>query len=151
MATLKQIEANRRNALKSTGPRTAEGKAIVSMNALRHGLFAHTTVLPGENREEFNRLYHDLQAEWEHYTGAEQRHLEQMAVSQWKLTRMEVAEVYILGKMAATADRVPLLDRFSQNQCRLQRSYAKAQRGLHRLQISRHPPYNGRIPNSAPS
>lgn len=38
MATEKQIAANRRNAAKSTGPRTAAGKARSKMNALRHGL-----------------------------------------------------------------------------------------------------------------
>jgi hypothetical protein len=56
MATLKQFEANRRNAQKSTGPQTPEGKAAVSMNALRHGLRARTVVLPGKNREEFTQL-----------------------------------------------------------------------------------------------
>jgi len=40
MASTKRNEANRRNAQKSTGPKTAEGKAVVSQNATRHGLLA---------------------------------------------------------------------------------------------------------------
>ena len=48
MASEKQIEANRRNALKSTGPRTQEGKARSRMNSLRHG-FASATEVPGAN------------------------------------------------------------------------------------------------------
>ncbi len=53
MATEAQIEANRANAQKSTGPRTPEGKAIVSHNAITHGLLARAGVLPGEQEHEF--------------------------------------------------------------------------------------------------
>ncbi|MBV8906442.1 MAG: hypothetical protein JOZ22_22610, partial [Acidobacteriia bacterium] len=49
MATDGQIEANRRNAQKNTGPRRPEGKAAVRFNNLRHGLRAKTIFLPGEN------------------------------------------------------------------------------------------------------
>ena len=64
MATIKQIEANRRNAQQSTGPKTPEGKAAVRLNALRHGLRARTVVLPGEQPEEFQQLCDDLETEW---------------------------------------------------------------------------------------
>ena len=44
MTSLKQIEANRRNALKSTGPRSENGKQRSRRNAVRHGLTAETTI-----------------------------------------------------------------------------------------------------------
>jgi hypothetical protein len=140
MATLKQFEANRRNAQKSTGPKTPEGKAAVSMNALRHGLRARTVVLPGENREEFTQLCDDLEIEWHPQSRTEQFYVEQMAVSQWKLTRMEVAEVNIFKDISDPEKQIPLLDRLWQAECRLERSYARAQRELQRLQTSRPQP-----------
>ena len=137
MATLKQFEANRRNAQKSTGPKTPEGKAAVSMNALRHGLRARTVVLPGENREEFTQLCDDLEVEWHPQSRTEQFYVEQMAVSQWKLIRMEVSEVNLFKDADNAKDQLSLLDRLWQGECRLERSYARAQRELERLQASR--------------
>src|SRR5258707_10106508 len=110
MATLKQFEANRRNAQKSTGPKTPEGKAAVSMNALCHGLRARTVVLPGENCEEFNQLCDDLEVEWHPQSRTEQFYVEQMAVSQWKLTRMEIGEVAIFEDAEAAKNQLPMLD-----------------------------------------
>jgi len=49
MATTAQILANRNNARKSTGPQTDEGKAVVSQNAVKHGLFAAEAVISGED------------------------------------------------------------------------------------------------------
>ena len=137
MATLKQFEANRRNAQKSTGPKTPEGKTAVSMNALRHGLRARTVVLPGENREEFTQLCDDLEVEWHPQSRTEQFYVEQMAVSQWKLIRMEVSEVNLFKDTDNAKDQLSLLDRLWQGECRLERSYARAQRELERLQHSR--------------
>ncbi len=51
MASLAQIHANQANALRSTGPKTAEGKAIARRNALKHGLAAATLVLPDAEGE----------------------------------------------------------------------------------------------------
>lgn len=54
MATEKQIEANRNNAKLSTGPKTLEGKEIVRLNALTHGMRADSfEVVPGEDPAEF--------------------------------------------------------------------------------------------------
>jgi len=51
MTSLKQIEANRRNALKSTDPRSEDGKQRASRNAVRHGLTAETVIEPLEDPE----------------------------------------------------------------------------------------------------
>ena len=56
MTTDKQIEANRRNAEKSTGPRSEEGKARSSMNAIKHGLRAEQPVILGENPADYQRV-----------------------------------------------------------------------------------------------
>jgi hypothetical protein len=137
MATLKQFEANRRNAQKSTGPKTPEGKSAVSMNALRHGLRARTVVLPGEDPTEFHQLCNDLESEWIPQSRTEQFYVEQMAVSQWKLTRMEVVEVNIFKDADSAQSQLSMLDRLWQAECRLERSYSRAQRELQRLQNSR--------------
>ena len=55
MATEAQTTANRVNSRKSTGPRTAEGKAAVSQNALKHGLFADGAVVNGEDQADFDQ------------------------------------------------------------------------------------------------
>ena len=53
MTTQAQTAANRINSQKSTGPRTAEGKAVVSQNAVKHGLLAREAVIRGEDPGEF--------------------------------------------------------------------------------------------------
>jgi hypothetical protein len=62
MPSLKQIEANRLNAQKSTGPRSIAGKAAVRFNALKSGIDAQSQVIPGENPAALELLaaeYHD--------------------------------------------------------------------------------------------
>jgi hypothetical protein len=49
MTSDKQVRANQRNALKSTGPKTPEGKDAVRHNALKHGLLSQEVLLPGED------------------------------------------------------------------------------------------------------
>ncbi|MHC4148480.1 MAG: hypothetical protein ACYSR5_03240 [Planctomycetota bacterium] len=54
MATEAQTIANQQNAQKSTGPRTPEGKAAVSQNAVKHGLFTRYDVICSESQDEFD-------------------------------------------------------------------------------------------------
>ena len=56
MATEKQIAANRRNALKSTGPRSERGKAFTRLNSLRHGLRAKPGTLAAERLRELSQI-----------------------------------------------------------------------------------------------
>ena len=53
--SVKQIAANRRNAQKSTGPRTPEGRAVSKMNALKHGIFSKEVLVSGLNIKESSR------------------------------------------------------------------------------------------------
>ena len=53
MTSEARVAANRRNAAKSTGPRTTEGKAVVAQNAVKHGLWARQAVLRNEDPQEF--------------------------------------------------------------------------------------------------
>jgi len=65
MTSAKKAEVNRRNALKSTGPKTPEGKAAVRHNAVKHGLLSKDVLLPGEDeaalKELGGRLREELQ------------------------------------------------------------------------------------------
>jgi hypothetical protein len=89
MSSQAQIKANRQNAQKSTGPKTAEGKTTVSQNALKHGLFAAQDVLSVENQDEYDLLREEMLAELAP-VGAVESLLAQRAVSlAWRLRRAE--------------------------------------------------------------
>ena len=139
MTSIKQTEANRRNAQKSTGPRTPEGKAAVRLNALRHGLCARTAVLPNENAEEFQQLCADLETEWQPQGRTEQYLLEQMAVAQWKAARACNMEYNIYDQGALTESRMRTLEYVLKQQTRWERAYFKALRDLQALQKPRPP------------
>jgi len=92
MLSQRQIDANRRNAQFSTGPRTPEGRAAVGFNALRHGLSAQTTVLPNENAEEFQELLDAFLTEYQPAGPTETLLVDQMAMATWRLRRMRALE-----------------------------------------------------------
>ena len=103
MATRTQIKANGNNAKKSTGPRTEQGKARVAKNALKHGLLARDTVLPGEDPADFDRQLSALEADIQPADSLEFELVRQIADAQWRMRRLTRLETGFLA--AALADK----------------------------------------------
>jgi hypothetical protein len=104
----RKIAIARANGAKSRGPRTPEGKAVSSMNALRHGLTASQPVLPGESQESFDLLLKDYIEEWEPEGPAEIGLVHRMVVSKWREQRAWTVETAALrSHMPAPAEEEP--------------------------------------------
>ena len=95
MTTLKQIEANRRNSGRSTGPRTRTGKAESKLNAMKHGLLAADLVVRGEDPNEFARVLENLADELQPQGPLEEQLVERMAACMWRLRRLYRVEAEI--------------------------------------------------------
>src|SRR5437763_11029076 len=87
MTSVRQLEANRRNALKSTGPRSEAGKRVSRRNALRHGFTAETVVEPLENPEEYRAFEDAIVSEFRPQTPVEQELVHRLASLFWRLRR----------------------------------------------------------------
>ena len=140
MATEKQIAANRRNAKKSTGPRTPAGKARASLNALRHGLRAGTLILPDEDPAEFDALHARIQAHYQPRNYAEQHLVDEMANAEWKALRAEKLEFDLYTEAMEPTVRVFHTARLTAVQARLQRQWRRAYDELERLRPERAKP-----------
>src|ERR1700722_13705538 len=90
LVSSRKVEANRRNARKSTGPRTSRGKAFSSRNALKHGLFIRHTdsFLEEEDPEEFQRHYARLRNELLPVGFSEEAEVEHIAIGWLRLQRL---------------------------------------------------------------
>jgi hypothetical protein len=110
MATAKQIQANRNNAKKSTGPRTEEGKARVAQNALKHGLLAGDAVLPGEDPAEFEAQLAALEADIQPVGALERELVRQIADAQWRMRRLSRLETaYLIAALDNKRERKAML------------------------------------------
>ena len=89
MSSKAQIKANRRNARKSTGPKTAEGKAVVSQNAVKHGLFAPQDVRNCEKQADFDEFRAELLAGLAPVGGVESMLASRIVSLSWRLKRAE--------------------------------------------------------------
>ncbi len=87
MASIVQINANRSNAQKSTGPRTAEGKAVVAQNAVKHGLLSRAAVLHGEDWEEYTIFHEEMMNELQPDGVQEEELAERIVDLSWRLRR----------------------------------------------------------------
>ena len=103
--TPRKLEANRRNAQKSTGPNTAEGRAVSKMNALKHGLLAQTVVVRGhqfkESTNEFKKLCQEFYADMNPVGPLEEMLVGQIVTATWRLRRARTAES---GEIALSVD-----------------------------------------------
>ena len=109
MATKRQIAANRRNARRSTGPKSAAGKAASSANALRHGLSAtRAVVLPDEDGEAYERLRQGVLADLDPAGALQTALAERIVVLLWRLDRAArlEAELFIHGRLAVQRKEV---------------------------------------------
>ena len=105
MATEKQIQANRNNAKKSTGPRTEQGKSRASQNALKHGLLARDAVLPGEDPADYETQIAALEADIQPEGAVECELVRQMADAQWRMRRLARIESGYLAARTVQSSR----------------------------------------------
>jgi hypothetical protein len=156
--SLKQVEANRRNAGLSTGPKSPEGKARVARNALKHGMLSRETLLPYEDAGAFEELVEALWADWQPVAAQEEVLVEQVARETWRLRRVGRAEAGVFaleGRFSSGAPTAATLSSslglaftrhsrrsivfptLSRYEAGIERSYYRALHELQRLQHAR--------------
>ena len=157
MATKAQIAANRRNAQRSTGPKTPEGKARSAQNALKHGIRAQAIIssqieLLNEDAQEFADLVQSLVDDLQPKGAVEEMCVETIAISLWRLRRIVYAE---LGHIELQQENIPkpndnpagyarralpkfdTLDRLARYEAHVERQLNRALATLTKLQQSR--------------
>src|SRR6516164_148336 len=92
MNSYRQIEANRRNALKSTGPKTEAGKQASRCNALRHGLTAETVIGALEDAEDYEAFEAAITADYDAQSAVERELVLRLASILWRLRRATTME-----------------------------------------------------------
>ena len=152
-----KVEANRRNAKNSTGPKSAEGKRASSRNACKHGLYASTLLLPEEDAEQYAALCDLYEEEFQPQGLFELNLVEELLACKWKQMRLNTIErgVYDVPRDFLKRFRMPqptitdilmesgrdrTLDRVyrvSQMESRLKREYNRAAKELRQLQSDR--------------
>jgi hypothetical protein len=97
MTSEKKAQANRQNALKSTGPKTPEGKDAVRLNAMKYGLLCQEVLLPGEDEEALRELSDHLWTELKPVGEMENLLVDRIIASHWRLRRLGRVEAGIFA------------------------------------------------------
>lgn len=100
MITQKQLESNRLNAKQSTGPKSSEGKAIVSQNALKHGLFSKQVLLDSESKKDFEALKIEFYEHFQPQGFLEKLFWERTVAAAWRLSRVIQMESMLMNHAA---------------------------------------------------
>jgi len=101
-----QIRAAQLNGARSQGPLSQESRARSARNSLKHGLTANTILLPGENRERFQELLHDLLADLAPQTTLEFSAVEEIAAGLWKQRRAWAIEASYFDETDSSHDPI---------------------------------------------
>src|SRR5216110_2407859 len=96
MTSCRQIEANRRNARKSTGPTSAAGKQRSRCNAVRHGLTAETVISALEDAEDYKAFEAAITADYDAQSVVERELVLRLASLLWRLRRATAIETDLL-------------------------------------------------------
>lgn len=150
MSTLARVQTNRRNAKRSTGPRSAAGKAKSSRNALKHGLQSLYLLLPYEPEEELAAFVERLRRDLCPVGELEELLFGRIATAAWRLRRAMLfdQEIASLPDVEATSfrdgsrsvkyhDRVRRFDHLCRYETTIERFLYKALHELQRLQTAR--------------
>ncbi|HWE76148.1 MAG TPA: hypothetical protein VG328_23510 [Stellaceae bacterium] len=150
MTSSARIAANRRNAQKSTGPKTVEGKAAAAQNALRHGLTARHIVCREEREEDFAAFAAKLTATLAPADAVEEEMVKRIVLLTWRLRRTSRAERGIIdddpsAKLGLYADWITRafdysakqMTRLARYEVNLDRSLGRAYAMLERRQAAR--------------
>lgn len=98
MTSEKQIEANRKNAFKSTGPSTSEGKIIISQNALKHGILSNRVPIDEEERKRYLEFSMRLNEELSPADSIQELLVDRIISCAWRLQRLIHVESLLLKK-----------------------------------------------------
>src|SRR5664280_1357015 len=143
MSTPQQIEANRLNAQRSTGPRSAEGKAAVRFNALKSGIDAQSQVIPGEDPAALALLTAEYHDRYQPATPEVRALVDTLVTAEWTQRRYRSLEAQLfkfgihgLGREVEGLQVVQAYDRECQNFDRLQRRINAVERIFHRALVA---------------